>query len=145
MNYQELISFGLLFATMLLWGATPLLEKIGLKEVEPLTGVLIRSASITVILFLVYIFSGRAQELTKVSLKNYALFTASGVMAGLVGMWTYFYLLRSGMTSKIVPIAASYPLITAILSIVILGEALSLQRVIGIIMTIVGIILIQQS
>jgi len=145
MNYQELISFGLLFVTMLLWGTTPLFEKIGLKEVEPLTGVLIRSAAITVILLLVYIFSGRAHELTKVSLKNYALFTASGVMAGLVGMWTYFYLLRSGMTSKIVPIAASYPLITAILSIAILGEAVTVQRVIGIIMTIVGIILIQQS
>jgi len=70
-------------------------------------------------------------ELTKVSLKNYTLFTASGVMAGLVGMWTYFYLLKSGMTSKIVPIAASYPLITAILSIAILGEAVTLQRVIG--------------
>ena len=135
----------LLFITMLLWGTTPLFEKIGLRDVEPLTGILIRSAAITVILLVVYIFSGRIHELTKVSLKNYTLFTASGVMAGLVGMWTYFYLLKSGMTSKIVPIAASYPLITAILSIAILGEAMTLQRIIGIIMTIAGIILVQSS
>ncbi len=145
MNYQEAISFMLLFVTMLLWGTTPLLEKIGLKDVEPLTGILIRSAAITIILLIVYVLSGKIQELTKVSLKNYALFSASGVMAGLVGMWTYFYLLKSGMTSKIVPIAASYPLITAILSIVMLGETVTLQRVIGIIMTIVGIVLIKQS
>ncbi|OPY74490.1 MAG: EamA-like transporter family protein [Syntrophorhabdus sp. PtaU1.Bin058] len=145
MNYQEVMSFVLLFVTMLLWGATPLFEKIGLKDVTPLTGVLIRSAAITVILLIVYVCSGRIHELTKVSLKGYALFTASGVMAGLVGMWTYFYLLRSGMTSKIVPIAASYPLITAILSIAVLGEAVTPQRVIGIIMTIAGIILIKLS
>ncbi|MDD5243892.1 MAG: EamA family transporter [Syntrophorhabdaceae bacterium] len=145
MNYQEVFSFVLLFITMLLWGTTPLFEKIGLRDVEPLTGILIRSAAITVILLVVYIFSGRIHELTKVSLKNYTLFTASGVMAGLVGMWTYFYLLKSGMTSKIVPIAASYPLITAILSIAILGEAMTLQRIIGIIMTIAGIILVQSS
>jgi bacterial/archaeal transporter family protein len=135
----------LLFVTMLFWGATPLLEKLGLKEVEPLTGILIRSGAITIVLLVVYLFNGRIHELTKISFKNYALFTASGIMAGLVAMWTYYYLLRTGMTSKIVPIAASYPFITALLSIVILGEQVTFQRIIGIGFTIAGIILIQQS
>jgi transporter family protein len=49
------------------------------------------------------------------------------------------------MTSKIVPIAAAYPLITAVLSIVVLGEQVTLQRIIGIILTIIGIILVKQS
>jgi uncharacterized membrane protein len=66
-------------------------------------------------------------------------------MAGLVAMWTYYYLLKMSMTSKIVPIAASYPFITVILSIVILGEQVTPQRIIGIGFTIAGIILIQQS
>jgi transporter family protein len=60
-------------------------------------------------------------------------------------MWTYYYLLKTGMTSKIVPIAAAYPFITAILSMVILVEQVTFQRIIGIRITIVGIILIQQS
>jgi uncharacterized membrane protein len=60
-------------------------------------------------------------------------------------MWTYYYLLKTGMTSKIVPIAASYPFITAILSILILSEQVTFQRIIGIGFTIAGIILIQQS
>ena len=66
-------------------------------------------------------------------------------MAGLIAMWTYFYLLKEGMASKIVPIAASYPLVTAVLSILILGEQVTIQRIIGIILTIIGIILIKQS
>jgi bacterial/archaeal transporter family protein len=142
---NDIVGILLLLITMFLWGATPLLEKIGLREVDPLTGVLIRSTTITVILLCFYLFSGKIQELARVSLKNYSFFALSGIMAGLVAMWTYYYLLKTGMTTKIVPIAASYPLITAALSIIILGEDVTIQRIVGIIITIVGIILIQQS
>lgn len=145
MTSNDLLSIFLLLVTMVLWGSTPLLEKLGLKDVDPLTGIFIRSFVITIILFIIYLFTGRLHELTRISLKNFSLFAASGIMAGLVAMWTYFYLLKGGMTSKIVPIAASYPLITAILSILILGEQVTAQRIIGIILTIVGIILVKQS
>jgi bacterial/archaeal transporter family protein len=145
MSSTDVVAILLLFVTMFLWGSTPLLEKMGLKEVEPLTGILIRSGTITIVLLVVYLFNGRIHELTKISLKNYSLFAASGIMAGLIAMWTYYYLLKTGMTSKIVPIAAAYPFITAVLSIVILGEQVTFQRIIGIVFTIGGIILIQQS
>jgi len=145
MTSQDLLSIFLLIATMVLWGSTPLIEKLGLKDVDPLMGIFIRSLVITVILFVFYLFSGRLNELTKITVKNFSLFAASGIMAGLIGMWTYFYLLKEGMTSKIVPIAASYPLITAVLSIFVLGEQVTLQRIIGIVLTIVGIILVKQS
>jgi transporter family protein len=145
MSSSDVVAILLLFVTMLFWGATPLLEKMGLKEVEPLTGILIRSGVITIVLLVIYLFNGRIHELTKISLRNYSLFAASGIMAGLVAMWTYYYLLKTGMTSKIVPIAAAYPFITAILSIIILGEQVTFQRMIGIGFTIAGIILIQQS
>ena len=145
MTLQDLTTIGFLLITMALWGSTPLLEKLGLKEVDPLMGIFIRSLVITVLLFVVYLFTGRLHELTKISLRNFTLFSASGIMAGLVGMWTYYYVLKAGMTSKIVPIAASYPLITAILSILVLGENVTVQRLIGIVLTIFGIILIKQS
>jgi bacterial/archaeal transporter family protein len=145
MTSQDLLSIFLLLVTMVLWGSTPLIEKLGLKDVDPLMGIFIRSLVITVILFVFYLFSGKLNELTKISVKNFSLFAASGIMAGLIGMWTYFYLLKEGMTSKIVPIAASYPLITAVLSIFALGEQVTFQRIIGIILTIIGIILVKQS
>jgi transporter family protein len=145
MTSQDLLSIFLLLVTMILWGSTPLIEKLGLKDVDPLTGIFVRSLVITVILFIIYLCTGRLHELTKISVKNFSLFAASGIMAGLVGMWTYFYLLKEGMTSKIVPIAASYPLITAVLSILVLGEQVTFQRMIGIILTIIGIILVKQS
>ena len=142
---QDLMSIFLLLVTMALWGSTPLIEKLGLKDVDPLMGIFIRSLVITIVLFIFYFFSGKLNELTKISLKNFSLFATSGIMAGLIAMWTYFYLLKEGMASKIVPIAASYPLVTAVLSILILGEQVTIQRIIGTILTIIGIILIKQS
>jgi len=44
------------------------------------------------------------------------------MMAGLLGMWTYYTALKMEATSKIVPIAACYPLVTALLSILILQK-----------------------
>lgn len=145
MTNQGIIDIFMLIITMLLWGTTPLFEKIGLKHTEPLMGVFIRSLAITVILFVIYLFSGRLNEFTKVPPMGYVLFSASGIMAGLIAMWTYFYLLKAGMASKIVPIAAAYPLITAILSMVILKEEVNMQRIVGVILTIIGVVLIKQS
>ncbi|NLW34960.1 MAG: EamA family transporter [Syntrophorhabdus aromaticivorans] len=145
MTSQDILAVVLLLITMLFWGTTPLLEKLGLEEVDPLTGIFIRSLAVTVVLFVLYLSTGRLHELTRISGRNMILFTASGVLAGLLGMWTYYYLLKMGMTTKIVPIAASYPLITALLSILILGEDVTLQRIIGIVLTIFGIVLIKQS
>jgi len=135
----------LLVITMLLWGTTPIIEKLGLREVDPLTGVLIRSLVITIILLVIFIAKGRMHELANVGLRNFSLFAASGIMAGLVAMWTYFYVLKGGATSKIVPIAAAYPLVTALLGIFILKEEVTVQRLVGIVLTIVGIVLVKQS
>jgi len=142
---QDLLTTVLLIVTMILWGTTPLLEKIGLQTVDPLTGVLVRSMSITGVLLVVYGFAGRLPELAKISMKNFLLFGASGLMAGLLGMWTYYLVLKSGAMSKIVPIAAAYPLITALIAILVLREGVSLQRIIGICLTILGIVLVKQS
>ncbi len=145
MNHNEALGIVLLLITMFLWGSTPILEKLGLQGVEPLTAVLIRSLAITVVLLVIFSVTGRIGELARVPLKSLVLFSVSGILAGLIGMWTYFHLLKSGATSKIVPISAAYPLVTALLSMLILGEGVTLQRMIGIVLTIAGIVLIKQS
>ncbi|NPV05049.1 MAG: EamA family transporter [Syntrophaceae bacterium] len=145
MTHAELVNIGLLVVTMLLWGTTPLLEKIGLREVDPTIGVFIRSAAVTIVLAAFLLVTGRFQEFAKVSMKNYTIFAATGIMAGLLAMWTYFYVLRTGMISQVVPITASYPILTAALGILVLGEAATPQRILGIALAVIGIILVKQS
>ena len=133
----------LLVITTLLWGATPIIEKIGLAKVDPLVGVTVRSTIVTIGLFILLLFMGKGRELIEVSGRNILLFGASGVMAGLLGMWTYYMALRMEATSKIVPIAASYPLVTAFLSVLILREGVTLSRVAGTALIVSGIWLVK--
>jgi bacterial/archaeal transporter family protein len=132
-----------LIITALLWGATPIIEKIGLAKVDPLVGVTVRSAIVTIGLFIILFLMGKGRELIEVSAKNVLIFGASGVMAGLLGMWTYYMALKMEATSKIVPIAASYPLVTALLGALILNEGVTLPRVIGTALIVSGIWLVK--
>lgn len=133
----------LLITTALLWGATPIIEKIGLAKVDPLIGVTIRSLIVTVGLFLLTFLLGKGKELGSIDGKSILLFGLSGLMAGLLGMWTYYSALKVGATSKIVPIAASYPLVTTLLSMLILKEGVTLTRVIGTAFIVIGIWLVK--
>jgi len=133
----------LLIATALLWGATPIIEKIGLARVDPLVGVTIRSFIVTIGLFLLTFLLGKGKELGSLDGKSILLFGLSGVMAGLLGMWTYYSALKVGATSKIVPIAASYPLVTTLLSVLILKEGVTFPRVIGTALIVIGIWLVK--
>lgn len=133
----------LLAVTAFLWGATPILEKMGLSKVDPLVGVTLRSSIVTAGLLILTIALGKGRELVSVDGKSLLLFGISGLMAGLFGMWTYYMALKMEPTSKIVPIAASYPLITALLSVLILNEGLSLPRVIGTALIVSGLWLVK--
>jgi transporter family protein len=129
----------LLIVTTLLWGFTPILEKVALTKVDPLVGVTIRSALVTAGLFILTFMVGKGKALLEVDGKSFLLFGASGMMAGLLGMWTYYAALKMEATSKIVPISASYPLVTALLSVLILREDVTLPRVVGTAFIVIGI------
>ncbi len=133
----------LLIVTTLLWGTTPIIEKIGLVRVDPFIGVTIRSTIVTIALLMLTFLLGKGRALIELEGRSIFIFGLSGLMAGLLGMWTYYTALKIGPTSKIVPISACYPLITALLSVFILKEGLTLLRVIGTTLIVIGIWLVK--
>jgi transporter family protein len=139
---KEVVIF-LLIVTMLLWGATPILEKMGLTKVDPLIGVTLRSAIVTVGLLVLTFLLGKGRALIELDGKSVLLFGASGLMAGIFGMWTYYMALKMEATSKIVPITACYPLVTALLSVLVLREGITLHRIIGTALIVSGIWLVK--
>lgn len=133
----------LLVVTALLWGTTPVMEKFGLRLVDPFTGLVIRNLAVALILLLVVLVTGKVETILKTDSRALIIFAVSGLMAGLLGMWTYFLVLKMEPASKIVPLAATYPLVTAILSVFLLGEKFSPVRLIGTILIIAGIWLVK--
>ena len=133
-----------LFLTALLWGATPVLEKIGLGKTDAITGVTIRSLVVAVVLIIYVIIAGKAKAIFQTDAKTIIIFSITGIMAGLLGMITYFIALKRGAASQVVPIAGTYPLVAAVLSILILGEHVTLLRLAGTVLIIAGIWLVQR-
>jgi bacterial/archaeal transporter family protein len=133
----------LLIATAILWGATPIIEKIGLTKVDPFIGVTIRSAIVTAGLLILVLLMGKGRELLELDKKSILIFGASGIMAGLLAMWTYYAALKMEATSTIVPIAACYPLVTAVLSILILKEGITFSRIMGTGLIVAGVWLVK--
>jgi transporter family protein len=86
---------------------------------------------------------GKTRELIETDGRNLLLFGGSGIMAGFLGMWTYYIALRMGTTSRIVPIAACYPLVTALLSFLVLKEEVTLPRAVGTALIVSGIWLVK--
>lgn len=143
MKGEKILMAALLIATVLCWGLAPIIEKIGLTKVSPIVGVTIRSITITVILVVVTILTGDIKDLINTDIKSISLFSLSGILAGLLGMWTYYQILKMEATSKIVPITATYPLVTAFLSILILGETVTLPRIAGTVLIVGGVYLLK--
>lgn len=133
----------LLILTAFLWGITPVMEKKGLQTSSPLVGLIFRNFTVSIILVFIILFMGKTKEILATPPKTMLLFGLTGIVAGLLAMLTYFTALKLGATSKIVPISAAYPLITAILGVLILGEGVTLMRIIGTLLIIGGIWLVK--
>lgn len=112
------------------------------RGVDPLVGLTVRSIAVVIGLLLVMVPTGWVKGVFDIEAKSMAIFAISGIMAGLLGMWTYFGALRMAPASKTVPIAASYPLVTALLGVLILGEQFTLARLAGTILIVAGIWLV---
>ena len=143
MEGSKTLIVALLVATVFCWGSTPIIEKMGLAKASPIVGVTIRSFAITFVLLVIAFLTGNVKDLINTDIKTIFLFSLSGILAGLLGMWTYYAVLKIEAASKIVPLAATYPLVTALLSVLILGEALKLPRIIGTALIVGGVYLVK--
>ena len=132
-----------IFLTTLFWGVAAIFDKMALGKTSPFTGMMVRQFVLTVILFAVGAAGGRLGSLGTLDLRTAVLFGLSGIFGGALGLWTYYHALRLGGASLVVPITATYPLITVLLSWLILQEGITASRVIGTGLIVVGVWLVK--
>ena len=120
---------------------TSILAKIGIKDVGSNLATAIRT---TVILFFTWgivFFQGSAGELGKVSKNAWIFLVLSGIATGLSWLF-YFYALKIGEASKVVPIDKLSLVLTIIFAGIILHERITLQVAFGAVLMTVGAIII---
>jgi transporter family protein len=131
------------FSTVFFWGIAAIFDKLALGNVAPLSGMMVRQFILTGILLLVGVGSGRLGGILALEWRSVLFFGLSGLCGGVAGLWTYYHALRLGGASLVVPITATYPLITALLSWAILQESLTIPRIIGTAFIVLGVWLVK--
>jgi transporter family protein len=86
---------------------------------------------------------GKAGELAHLEIRNIFFLVTGGLIAGFFGQLALYNALKVGEASIVVPISATYPLITLIIAVLFLGESVTLTKVLGIILVISGVALLR--
>lgn len=129
--------------TAFLFGIAPIFGKLGLEGINPTIALGIRSLIITSIMLVWLIFNNDIGSLATVELKSWVLIALEGVCAALLGQLFYYYALKSGEASIVVPLIATFPLITFIIAIIFLGDKFSFIKAGGIIFVVLGVVLLR--
>ncbi len=132
-----------LLATTFFWGVAAIFDKLALGKTAPLTGLMVRQFILTGLLLFLGLITGSLPNMATLERRTILLFGLSGICGGALGLWTYYHALRLGGASLVVPISATYPLVTVLLSWLILQEGLTWSRVIGTVFIVVGIWLVK--
>ncbi len=128
--------------TLFLWGISPIIEKVGLRKVDPLIGLWVRTFSALIGITLALLLTSSFHSFKILEKRDLFYLSLSGITAGFLGMYFYFSLLKMHQASQIVPLTATYPLVATLLGILILKEPLNLNKIIGTFLIVIGIYLL---
>lgn len=122
----------LAFCSAFCAGITAVLAKIGIKNTDSNIATAIRTVIILLFLWLIVFLSGSYKTIPLISGKTLLFLILSGVATG--ASWLcYFRALQIGDVNKVTPVDRSSILLTMILGFIILGEAVSPTKIIGLI------------
>lgn len=132
------------FGSALFAGATSILAKIGIEEVDSHLATALRTIVVLVFSWLMVFIVGTQNQLTVISIKSYIFLILSGMATG--ASWLcYFKALQLGDVNKVVPIDKSSTILTMILAFVFLKEDITIPMIIGMIAIGIGTYLMIQK
>jgi len=127
---------------MVCWGIAPIFAKIGLKNVDPLSGLLLRTVFASSLVCIWIIASGSFSKLVEIPVSAWILIAAEAMLATLVGDLAYYAAIKKGNVSMVTIIMSTSPIVTILCAVLFLGETITLTKIIGAALVIIGIILV---
>lgn len=129
--------------TALAWGVGGYFEKKGLHlgNLSPQVGITIRTAIALIVLGVVSFPEWKQIPAAGTKALLYMVI-GGGVVAGSVGMLCYYLAIKGAPLGKVMPIAFTSPLFGVLMGLLIGGEALSIKTIVGMVLTICGIIIL---
>jgi len=117
------------FGSALFAGITSILAKIGIKNTDSTAATAIRTIVILFFSWLMVVITGSFGGISSIYAKTLIFLILSGLATG--GSWLcYFKALQIGDVNKVTPVDKSSTVLTMLLAFIILGEELSILKVI---------------
>ena len=130
--------------TAVVWGCVPMIEKMGLMKIPPMVGLFYRCMGVIVGIILLLLLKGRDIRHSLADLHAGMLFLViGGFLASVVGQLLFYHALKEGEASRVVPLAAAYPLVSFLLGVIILNEKVTLAKAGGILCILAGVLLLK--
>lgn len=129
--------------TAIAWGVGGYFEKMGLHRgnLSPEVGITIRTAVALAVLSIASFPQWKSVAEAGTQSLLYMVI-GGGVVAGSVGMLCFYIAIKGAPLSQVMPIAFTSPLFGALMGILMAGEPVTTKTVVGMLMTIGGIILL---
>ncbi len=120
------------FGSALFAGATSILAKIGIEDVDSHVATALRTIVVLIFSWLMVFIVGSQSQLVDISIKSYIFLILSGMATG--ASWLcYFKALQLGDVNKVVPIDKSSTILTMVLAFIFLKEDITVPMLIGMI------------
>lgn len=124
--------FGFAVGSAFFAGITSILAKCGIKRTDSDVATAIRTIVVLVFAWIMVVVTGTGSAITSISARTMTFLILSGIATG--ASWLcYFKALQLGDVNKVVPIDKSSTVLTILLAFIILGENISVWKLIGII------------
>lgn len=130
--------------TMVIWGLIPVVEKWGLINMQPIVALMYRCVGAVLGFILIIIWkTNEFKEAFSYLHKGWYFLVIGGLFGAVIGNLFYYYALKEGEVSRVVPIAGSFPVMSFILGVLIFHDSLTLTKVLGLFLVVGGIILLR--
>ena len=127
---------------MVCWGIAPIFAKIGLRNVNPLAGLALRTMLAASLIVGWVIIDGTIANVKAIPFNSWIIIGIEAILATLVGDLAYYAAIKKGDVSLVTIIMSSSPLVTILCATLFLGEVITLERIAGAALVVLGIVLI---
>ncbi len=127
---------------MICWGIAPIFLKMGINNINPLYALVFRTMIAAGLVSGWMLLSGSYNHIKAIPFSAAILLTCEAILATLLGDLAYYAAIKKGDVSMVTVIMASSPLVTMIGATIFLGEHITLLRVVGASLIIIGIVLL---
>ncbi|RHR09131.1 EamA family transporter [Pseudoflavonifractor sp. AF19-9AC] len=109
---------------------TGILAKLGMANINSNLATAIRTTVVLVMAWAIVLASGKQTEIGSITTRGWVFLILSGLATGLSWL-CYFHALQIGEASKVIPIDKFSVVLSIVLAFVVLGEKVTLTKVVG--------------